>query len=121
MKTVRSDPERGSGTMLATMLISGLFAAGLLLISLAVAHQARWQAQLAADLGALAAASAWRTGFDPCEIAMRTVELNRAVIPEKACVPQAYGQVRVSVVYRFEFLGPRQAKAYSVAGPRPGA
>ena len=109
--------ERGSGTAWALLLLLGIFAAGYLVIALAQAHQARWQVQTAADFGALAAATAWRTGFDPCPVALETVARNRAELT--TCQFGPNGQMKVTATIRINLIGPHHLSAHSIAGPRP--
>ena len=109
--------ERGSGTAWALMLVMGIFAAGYLVIALALAHQARWQVQTAADFGALAAATAWRTGFDPCSIAQQTVVRNGGELANCQFGPN--GQMKVTATLRVNLIGPHHVTANSIAGPRP--
>jgi len=111
--------ERGSGTVMAITLIAGIFAAGLLIIALAVTFQARWQAQLAADFGALAGASAWRAGLVPCEYANYAVSRNSAVLANQCQSVELLPDSRVKVTTAFEFnlLGRRRALATAIAGP----
>ena len=108
--------EKGSGTAWALMLVMGIFAAGYLVIALALAHQARWQVQTAADFGALAAATAWRTGFDPCHIAQATVAHNGAEM--NSCQFGPNGQMKVTANIRINLIGTHQIIAHSIAGPR---
>jgi len=109
--------EAGSGTALALGLMGAVAMIGLFLSSLTTATQTRWQAQLAADLGAVAGATALRHGFDPCEIAREAVARNLAVY--RTCELQPYGQVVVSVAVELnQFLGFRQISATARAGPR---
>lgn len=70
--------ERGAGTMLTATAAGVLVLAGLVLaLTLAVVVQGQ-QARAAADLGALAGASAHTTGQDACEAAAATVSANGA-------------------------------------------
>ena len=109
--------ERGSGTVVALMLIVAVFAAGYLLSALAVTHQARWHAQVAADFGALAGAGAWRTGFDPCETAGAAVTRNSGHMSN--CELRANGAVRVTANISVNLIGARTVTARSSAAPRP--
>jgi secretion/DNA translocation related TadE-like protein len=112
-----SEVERGSGTVVALMLIVAVFAAGYLLSALAVTHQARWHAQVVADLGALAGAGAWRTGFDPCETAGAAVVRNKGQM--SGCELRANGAVKVTANISVSLIGARTVTARSIAAPRP--
>jgi len=87
--------DRGSGTVLALGLIAVAFVLGLALAALASAQGARGQAQAAADLAALAAATALQGGWQACPTADETAARNGAVVV--ACVEQGHGVVRVDV------------------------
>ncbi|MBY8855834.1 flp pilus-assembly TadE/G-like family protein [Nocardia sp. CA2R105] len=58
--------ERGAATVAACLALTALLAATLLFVQVGVVIVARHRAQAAADLGALAAAGASRTGDDAC-------------------------------------------------------
>ncbi|MHA7135485.1 Rv3654c family TadE-like protein [Oerskovia turbata] len=88
-------PERGSGTVLALGLIAVVLVLGLALAALASAQAARGQAQAAADLAALAAATARQRGVDACPTASQTALRNGATVV--ACAEQGDGAVRVDV------------------------
>jgi len=88
--------DRGSGTVLALGLIAVALVLGLALAALSSAQGARGQAQTAADLAALAGATALQGGWDACPTARETVERNGAELV--ACVEQGDGVVRVDVV-----------------------
>jgi len=104
-------------------------AAVVVLLALAVgtlgaAQRARGSAQAAADLGALAAATAWRQGADPCATAAEAVRRNGASV--ETCVPEGGGvvTVRVSREVQGPAVGPwaaglGDAAAHARAGPRP--
>ncbi|MBA8811118.1 Rv3654c family TadE-like protein [Promicromonospora sukumoe] len=117
----RRDPERGAGTV----LVLGVVAAALLLAvgiaALGAAQNARGAAQAAADLGALAGATALRDGFDPCGTAGAAVTRNGAELA--ACEVLGGGVVRV--VATRAAVGPAgelgSARATARAGPRESA
>jgi len=111
-----SNVERGSGTVLAIMLIAGIFAAGFLLTALAVTQQTRWQVQTAADLGAIAGASAWRTGFNPCDTAREVVNRNASELIN--CELRPFGTVKITASLQLNLLGGHRITAYAVAAPR---
>jgi secretion/DNA translocation related TadE-like protein len=90
-----SERERGSGTVLALGLVAVALVLGLALAALASAQGARGQAQAAADLAALAAATALQGGGPACPTARETAARNGAQVV--ACVEQGEGVVRVDV------------------------
>ncbi|WP_246857786.1 Rv3654c family TadE-like protein [Oerskovia sp. KBS0722] len=87
--------DRGSGTVLALGLIAVALVLGLALAALASAQGARGRAQAAADLAALAAATALQRGWEACPTAQETAGRNGAVVV--ACDEQGDGVVRVDV------------------------
>lgn len=87
--------DQGSGTVLALGLIAVSLVLGLALAALSTAQGARGQAQTAADLAAVAGATALQGGWDACPTAHETAERNGAVVA--ACVEQGDGVVRVDV------------------------
>jgi secretion/DNA translocation related TadE-like protein len=107
--------EQGSGTILAIVLLAVVFAFGMFAVAIASAHETRWQAQIAADLGAIAGATALRTGFNACEIAGQTVVRNHASLV--SCAVHPFGQVVVSVQKNLSSWG-AGASASALAGPR---
>ena len=130
---INTDPEKGSGSGLALALIAAIAAMGLMLSSLGAAQQARWQAQTAADLGAIAGASALRHGQDHCLIARESVRRNLGTgIPGLdfadfatretslvTCELQDLGQVLITVrVPLTRFLSRNSVTARAKAGPR---
>ncbi|MFC7404430.1 Rv3654c family TadE-like protein [Georgenia alba] len=78
--TMDDDPQRGSGTVLGLALIALLLTATLVVVGLARAVHARGVAQTAADLGALAGATALHAGgaAEPCAVAREVVSTNDA-------------------------------------------
>ena len=117
MNGAAPDPEAGAGTALALGLISVIAVLGIFLASLTAAAQQRWQAQLAADFGAIAGASALRHGLDYCDIARATVALNQAT--QTACELQEFGQVVVTVEMPLsQLFGFRHITTTARAGPR---
>ena len=107
--------DRGSGTvlLLGVMAAALLVAAGLGL--LASAQAARWRAQTAADLGALAGATAARDLVgDSCAVVGEVVAHNGAATV--ACALEAGGVIRVEVTSRAAW---GIASASARAGPRP--
>jgi secretion/DNA translocation related TadE-like protein len=105
--------------------VLGIVAAVLLLAvgiaALGAAQNARGAAQAAADLGALAGATALRDGFDPCGTARAAVARNGAELA--SCAVLGGGAVRV-VATRVA-VGPGgalgEARASARAGPRAAA
>lgn len=88
-------PDRGSGTVLALGLIAVALVLGLALAAVASAQGARGQAQAAADLAALAGATALQSGWPACPTARETAARNGAEVV--ACVEQGEGVVRIDV------------------------
>ncbi|MCL1800143.1 MAG: flp pilus-assembly TadE/G-like family protein [Promicromonosporaceae bacterium] len=115
MKT--RDPEAGSGTILALMVVFVAFVAGVALIGLGTARHTRWQAQTAADFGALAGASALRTGFEACAVAAAATARNQGSLVN--CEILSLGRVRVDAVVPMRWLPGWQAVGSALAGPRP--
>ncbi len=96
--------ERGAATILVIAMAGVLLLVGSALgvaQAMVVAHR---RAQAAADLAALAGASAAARGQDPCEAAGVIARLNDAVL--LACVPDP-GAAGGSVAVRVEVPGPR--------------
>lgn len=109
--------------VLAVAAVVVLLALGL--AALGSAQRARGTAQAAADLGALAAATAARHGTDACATAAEAVRRNDARAVE--CVPEPGGVVAVRTARPAVgadggpwggLLG--DAEAHARAGPRPG-
>lgn len=115
--------ERGSGTVLALALVAAALVLALALAALGAAQRGRGTAQAAADLGALAAATAWRHGLDPCAVAAEAVRRNGAGMA--ACRPEDRGAVRVDATVTVVGPAPASgsgwgaARAAARAGPRP--
>jgi secretion/DNA translocation related TadE-like protein len=97
--TVGGPRDRGSGTVLGLALVAVLLVMTLAVVGLARAVHARSTAQTAADLGALAAATALhRAGgpsADPCGVAAEVVAANDARLT--AC-RAAGGEVEVTAL-----------------------
>lgn len=89
--------DRGSGTVLVLGIVGAAIVVATVLAALATAQGARGRAQTAADLGALAAATALRHGEDACEVAADAVRRNGADLVE--CLRQEDGVVRVETRY----------------------
>jgi secretion/DNA translocation related TadE-like protein len=89
-----SRSERGAGTVLLLGLAAVVVLLALTLAALGSAQRARGTAQAAADLGALAGATALRHGLDPCSTAAAAVERNAADLG--ACEVEPGGAVRVT-------------------------
>jgi secretion/DNA translocation related TadE-like protein len=114
------DSERGAGTALLLGVVAVVLLLGLALAALGAAQRARETAQASADLGALAAATALRSGHDPCEIARAAVTRNRGTLA--GCVTEAGGVVGVTATRAAVGLPGwpgGQARATARAGPRP--
>lgn len=121
---MRRDPERGAGTVLILGIVGAVLVLAIGIAGLGAAQNARGAAQAAADLGALAGATALRDGFDPCGTATAVVVRNGA--EAASCEVLGAGVVRV-VATRMPAgvagalggaLGPARASAR--AGPRVG-
>ncbi|MFD1505409.1 histidine kinase [Georgenia yuyongxinii] len=112
--------ERGSGTVLGLALVVVLVILTVAVVGLARAVHARGTAQSAADLAALAAASALhRAGGsidDPCTVAAHVVEANDAE-PAGCTVSGAVVEVRARVVVLGQSDGVLVARANARAGP----
>lgn len=107
--------NRGSATVLATVLIAAMTATSFLALVAGVVLADHRRAQAAADLGALAGASALQHGKDACAVAGRLALANGAVLV--GCeVSQGTVLVEVTVERRFAHIsGEVQARAR--AGP----
>ena len=116
----QDDSERGAGTVLVLGIVAGVLLLAVGIAALGAAQNARGAAQAAADLGALAGATALRDGFDPCGTAGAAVTRNGAEIA--SCEVLGGGVVRV-VATRWA-TGPGgvlgEARASARAGPRAG-
>lgn len=120
MRTGPQDSERGAGTVLVLGIVAGVLLLAVGIATLGAAQNARGAAQAAADLGALAGATALRDGFDPCGTAGAAVARNGAELA--SCEVLGGGVVRV-VATRWA-TGPGgvfgEARASARAGPRAG-
>ncbi|WP_425955234.1 Rv3654c family TadE-like protein [Xylanimonas sp. McL0601] len=117
--TTPHDAERGAGTVLVLGLAAVVLMLGLALAALGAAQRARGAAQSAADLGALAAATALRDGLDPCATATDAVGRNHGLLAE--CEPGPGGVVGVTVtraVPAMQAWVGGEARARARAGPR---
>ena len=120
VRAAAGDPERGAGTVLVLGIAAVVLLLGLALAGLGAAQQARGTAQAAADLGALAAATALRHGFDPCAAGGEAVTRNGGVLVE--CRTEEGGIVEVTASRASAGLpgwAGRGALARARAGPRP--
>ncbi|MEV7973662.1 Rv3654c family TadE-like protein [Cellulomonas sp. NPDC089187] len=104
--------DRGSGSVVALLVVAVIGVLIGWLGLLAQAQVARGTAQAAADLGALAGATAARSADDPCARAAEVVRRNRA--DPGSCELVGAGQVRVSASVR-TVMGTATAQAR--AGP----
>lgn len=118
---LRPDGERGSGTVLALGLVGVVLLLGVALAGLGQAQTARTQAQAAADLAALAGASAVRVGEDGCVPARDVADRNGGTLD--ACTDEGRGVVAVTthvdvpVLARLTGAGDGRATARARAGP----
>jgi secretion/DNA translocation related TadE-like protein len=121
---VRRDPECGAGTVLILGIVAAILLLALGIAALGAAQNARGAMQAAADLGALAGATALRDGFDPCRTAGAVVARNGAEI--SSCEVLDGGVVRVEATRVAAGPGGEfgaalgQARASARAGPRIG-
>lgn len=110
--------ERGSGTVLALGIIGVLLAIAVAVSGLIQAQAAAGRARAAADLSALAGATALNSVLapaDPCPTAGRVAQANGAAL--ESCVVDGEDVV-VTVSVHTTVLGvPRQAQAAARAGP----
>lgn len=114
------DPERGAGTVLVLGIAAVVLMLGVAVAALGAAQQARGAAQAAADLGALAAATALRDGYEPCLTAREVVARNHGSLVD--CRTEEGGVVGVTVTRASVGLpgwAPGDAVARARAGPRP--
>lgn len=117
-------PDRGSGTVLTVALVAVGCLLGMLVSLFGQAVAARHRAQAAADLAALAAASAWPVA--DCTRAAGTASANGAGLD--SCLPGSDGSVAVRVVVALPAplaaFGPARAVARAgqpAAGDLPGS
>lgn len=112
--------ERGAGTVLVLALMAVLLTLTVAVVGLAGAVHARGTAQTAADLAALAAATALhRAGgptADPCAVAAQVVVANDAE-PAGCAVTGAVVEVGARVVILGQVDGALVARASARAGP----
>ena len=113
--------ERGAGTVLVLGVVAAVLLLAVGIAALGTAQNARGAAQAAADLGALAGATALRDGFDPCGTAARAVTRNGAELT--SCDVLGAGVVRVATTHvtigQASVFGPLGvARAAARAGPR---
>ncbi|WP_423462584.1 Rv3654c family TadE-like protein [Promicromonospora sp. MS192] len=121
MRSGRGERERGAGTVLVLGVVAVILVLALGIGALGAAQNARGAAQAAADLGALAGATALRDGFDPCGTAGAAVRRNGAEIA--SCDVLGGGVVRVAATRAVAGPGGDlgrlgQARATARAGPR---
>ncbi|MCF4119596.1 histidine kinase [Antribacter sp. KLBMP9083] len=115
--------ERGAGTVLVLGVVAVALLLGLGLAVLGAAQAARGAAQAAADLGALAGATALRDGFDACVTAQEVVRRSGSRLV--SCEPGGGGTVRVVAARAAGLQTPGpwagvlgEARAAARAGPR---
>jgi secretion/DNA translocation related TadE-like protein len=112
--------ERGTSTVLALLLASGLVLLSAVLAVAVTVVDVRHRAQAAADLAAVAAAQAWVRGGAPCSVAAALAEANGGRL--RRCVVDS-DAVGVAVEVRRDVAaGPWSARAsgQSWAGPEAG-
>jgi secretion/DNA translocation related TadE-like protein len=111
--------ERGAGTVLVLGLAAVVLLLGVGLAALGSAQQARASAQSAADLGALAGATAIQHGFDPCSAARAVVARNGATVA--SCIIKDGGIVELAAttgVRGVPAWAGGMARSTARAGPR---
>ncbi|MDC7123485.1 histidine kinase [Cellulomonas fimi] len=108
--------DDGSVTVVLAAVVAVALVLAAFLGVVASARAGRLQAQTAADLAALAAASALRAGGDACATARLVAERNGASV--SACTDEGNGVVRVGAQRR---TGVGTALAEARAGPRPAS
>ena len=117
MRPVRRASQRGSATVLALTVIGALSLAGLLLASVAGVLVAQRRVEAAADLAALAGASALQRGGDGCAAASEVARRNGA--ENVAC--RAVGtELRVTVGVETTALPGRSVTVSGQARAGPG-
>ncbi|MFE7504981.1 Rv3654c family TadE-like protein [Promicromonospora sp. NPDC057488] len=113
-----TDSESGAGTVLVLGIVAAILLLAVGIAALGAAQNARGAVQAAADLGALAGATALRDGFDPCGTAGAAVTRNGAEL--SSCEVRDGGVVRVAATRAA--VGPAgvlgSARATARAGPR---
>ena len=108
----------GSGTVLLLGLVAVILILAVALAALGAAHQGRVQAQTAADLAAIAAATALRDGYPACDIAGQLLARNKAQL--LTCTTENHGVVRVTATVEPALFGGwilRPAQGRARAGP----
>ena len=110
--------QSGSGTVLVLGVLAVIVVLAVALAALGAAHQARVQAQTAADLAAIAAATALRDGYPACDVAGQVVARNGGQL--LTCTTENSGIVRVTTavapaLFDGWMMGPGQGRAR--AGP----
>lgn len=113
--------EQGSGTVLTVILLGAMVILLPAVLALASAYQANQRARAAADLGAIAAVSAFVRGVDAnasCAAAARVVAANRAEPIGCALTPEGRALVSTQVRVDLPIVGARTAAGSSRAGPR---
>ncbi|QAY64243.1 hypothetical protein ET495_14650 [Xylanimonas allomyrinae] len=116
-----ADGERGAGTVLVLCLAAVVLLLGLGLATLGTAQVTRDAAQGAADLAALAGATALRDGLDPCGTAREAAVRNHASLA--SCDLEDGGIVGVVVTRPMPAVpawAGGEAGARARAGPRLG-
>ncbi|MBO0609623.1 Rv3654c family TadE-like protein [Myceligenerans salitolerans] len=118
----RRASERGAGSVLVLGVIGTVLVLTTGLAALGAAQNSRGVAQTAADLGALAGATAFQAGLDPCAKASSAVVRNGA--RAASCRVEAAGAVRVEARRPVALPGGLSAlgtaRADARAGPRTG-
>ncbi|MFW5472644.1 Rv3654c family TadE-like protein [Knoellia sp. CPCC 206450] len=111
--------ERGSGTVLVVAAVAAVLLLGIAGLQVGAAASAAHRARAAADLSALAAASALQEGgADPCGRAAHLARRNSARVVDCLLRPDDSVLVRVTTDLDLAWPGlPRTAVASARAGP----
>ncbi len=117
------DDERGSGTVLVTAVVAAILIVSTAGLQLGAAASAAHRARAAADLSALAGATAVQEGLaDPCPRAAELARRNSARLTTCRRDEGEVVHVRVQTDVSGSWPGmPGTAEASARAGPAPGA
>jgi secretion/DNA translocation related TadE-like protein len=122
VKRGRADDQRGAATVMALGLVAVLVFVAVICagtVAIVIAHR---RAQVAADLGSLAGATALQRGTDPCTQASRIAGRHGAVVTR--CVVDGMTVLVATSVTLPTVLGAGEVPARARAGPQvavPGA
>lgn len=117
---VRDRPESGSGTVLTVILVGAMVILLPAVLALYSAYASTQRARAAADLGAIAAVSAFFDGQDAataCQRAAAIMADNRASPAGCFITPEGQALVSTRVSVRLPIVGERTARGTARAGP----